>query len=97
MGGDGAVLAASDEGVYPWVMDTPESRRPPQFLRRRETDEERRARVAQEAGLIAAARARLDAGEGVSGDGLLAWLGAYERSDEAVPVPTTPHDTRIRR
>jgi hypothetical protein len=52
-----------------------------------ETEAKRRQRVAREGELIAKARARLDAGEGVSGDELEAWLDAYATADGPVPVP----------
>ncbi len=51
-------------------------------------ERERRLGVAREAELIAAARARLDAGEGLAGEALAAWFDAYMTGDGPVPVPT---------
>ncbi len=50
-------------------------------------ERERRLRVAREAELIAAARARLDAGEGLTGDMLWAWFDAFGHTDDPVHVP----------
>ena len=52
-----------------------------------ETEEERRILVAREAELIAAARERLDAGQGISGAELQAWFKADAETDEPVAVP----------
>lgn len=52
-----------------------------------ETEEQRRARIAREADLIAAARASLAAGRGITGAALEAWFAADEATDEPVPVP----------
>jgi hypothetical protein len=52
-----------------------------------ETAEARAARIANEARMIAEARARLDAGEGISGAALEAWFDAYKATDDIIPVP----------
>jgi hypothetical protein len=52
-----------------------------------QTEEKRRLRIAKEAKLISEARARLDAGEGISGAELEAWFDAYMTTDRPVPVP----------
>jgi len=54
---------------------------------RQETEEQRRARVAREAELIAEARAELDAGLGIEDDQLEAWLDQLEHDPDA-PLPT---------
>lgn len=55
-----------------------------------ETEDQRSARVAREAELIAAARARLDAGQGIGGAELQAWFDADAATDEPIPVPDAP-------
>jgi hypothetical protein len=52
-----------------------------------EAAEARAARIANEARMIAEARTRLDAGEGISGAALEAWFDAYKATDEIIPVP----------
>jgi len=54
---------------------------------RSQAEERRRLRIAEEAELVAEARARIDAGEGISGPELDAWFDAYVTTDGPVPVP----------
>lgn len=58
---------------------------------RDETGEQRRARVAHEAELIAQARAELEAGLGIEDDQLEAWLDQLEQDPEA-PLPAPQAD-----
>lgn len=60
---------------------------------RRETDEQRRVRVANEAELIAEARVELDAGLGIEDDHLEEWLDQLERDPDA--LPPTPQAGRV--
>jgi hypothetical protein len=52
-----------------------------------ETAEARAARVESEARMMAEARTRLDAGEGITGAALAVWFDAYKATDEMIPVP----------
>lgn len=55
-----------------------------------ETEEQRRARIAHEAELIAEARASFAAGRGITGAELEAWFAADEATDEPVPDVSGP-------
>ena len=59
--------------------------------RRPETAEERTARIAREAEIIAKARADLDAGLGIDDDDLEAWLDDLDHDpDMEIPTPAVP-------
>ena len=67
------------------------------FKSKIERGDEECALSAHEAGAIYRARVRLDAGEGISGDELGAWLDTYELTDEIVPVSKSRGDRFTRR
>ncbi len=67
------------------------------FKSKVERVDEERALSAHEAGVIYQARLRLDAGEGISGDELGAWLDTYDLTDEIVPVSKSWGDRFTRR
>jgi len=65
-------------------MDTPI---PPSPAAEAEREQARAARVRWEAEQLAAAQREIDAGLGISGDELDAWLEQSMATDEPVPMP----------